>query len=270
MIYMINRNISIPKKTLINLFLSEFIRPSRALWSISESICIAPFLKEINVNSLILDLGCGDGRVSTITLNKYKKVVGVDINYFMAQKAKNKKCFESIIVADGHNLPFRSLTFDFVISRSTIYNINHLTELINEVQRIISSNGLFLFSTVSESFSRDIIPSFAHFIGQSYSNRIIQASNIYSSSKWISLVKKQGFKNIKISYFLHSNTAKIWFLLDIFSVVLSFFRLSDGTTGLIRKKYANLRCFFFSTLFNAIIQSSNSGGGLLIYVKKKS
>jgi len=65
---------------------------------------------------LTLDIGCGTGYHSRILKNNHHKVVCADISFEMVKKAKINENGDFYIVANIEKLPFKTNTFDNVIS----------------------------------------------------------------------------------------------------------------------------------------------------------
>ena len=66
----------------------------------------------------ILEVGCGDGRISNI-INKKYNVTSIDINQTKIQEVSAKK-----IIADISNLPIKNDTYDLVISAEVIEHLD--------------------------------------------------------------------------------------------------------------------------------------------------
>ena len=79
---------------------------------------IAFVLNKISADDIVLDLGCGYGRVAFRLSEKAKKVVGIDIskdNIKLAKKSigNNKRC--EFYTMDAIDLKFDNNSFDMVI-----------------------------------------------------------------------------------------------------------------------------------------------------------
>ena len=78
--------------------------------------------KNLTKNSLVLELGCGGGRL-TLSINDYaKKVIGIDFSKELIKQAKAnaKKPNIEYKVMDGEKIRFDSETFDMVVSHAVI------------------------------------------------------------------------------------------------------------------------------------------------------
>ncbi|MFA4852621.1 MAG: class I SAM-dependent methyltransferase [Bacteroidales bacterium] len=114
-------------------------------------------LDRTNADDIVLDLGCGYGRVSARLLKKAKSVAGIDIskeNIQLAEKfvgnAKNCKFYEM----DAIDLKFNDGVFDFVIciqNGISAFKVDP-ESLLKEAIRVTRRKGIILFSSYSEKF----------------------------------------------------------------------------------------------------------------------
>ena len=89
------------------------------------------FINDFPENSLILDLGCGNGRnmVYIKSLSCGYKVIGLDLSVRMLRLAKNKLGTQDFnkdsefILGDVIKLPFRDSVFDGIIFVATLHHL---------------------------------------------------------------------------------------------------------------------------------------------------
>ncbi|MEN8119743.1 MAG: class I SAM-dependent methyltransferase [Bacteroidota bacterium] len=117
-------------------------------------------LKRISKNDLVLDLGCGYGRVTTKLLKKAKRVIGIDIskdNIQLAKKIIGNSVDCEFYTMDAIDLKFADNYFDKVIcvqNGISAFKVNPL-KLIKESIRVTRKGGTILFSSYSEKFWDD-------------------------------------------------------------------------------------------------------------------
>jgi len=133
-------------------------------------------LDKIKPSDIILELGCGYGRVLQKLYKKAKKVVGIDISKSSLELAKkllkgNLNC--QLFQMSAINLEFPNNFFDIVIciqNGISAFNVDK-EDLIREAVRVTRKGGLVLFSAYSDKFWEErlkwfILQSEAGLIGE--------------------------------------------------------------------------------------------------------
>lgn len=98
---------------------------------------------KLDKSAQYLDIGCNDGIITKAfgKLFDLSNIYGLDICI-----PKTKLYIDNIKVYDGINIPFNENTFDFITILQTFHHIedNNLNKLIQDVSRVISTNGYLL------------------------------------------------------------------------------------------------------------------------------
>ena len=97
-------------------------------------------LLKINKKSIILDLATGSGDITKKILEEYNcQCIPYDSNMMMIKSAqkKLKKYNLSFINGDAENLPFKNLTFDYVIVSFGLRNFTNINNSLNEIFRVL-------------------------------------------------------------------------------------------------------------------------------------
>ena len=113
-----------------------------------------------NQDDLLLDLGCGYGRVSFRLLEKVNKIIGIDysennIRFAKELLGKNDKC--EFIKMNAADLKFENNSFDKVIciqNGISAFKVNPV-KLMSESIRVTKKGGMILFSSYSQKFWKD-------------------------------------------------------------------------------------------------------------------
>lgn len=86
----------------------------------------------------LLEIGAGSGYQLEMLRHKVGEALGVDIsesNYAEVRSA-------SVILYDGHHLPFDAQRFDIIFSSNTLEHIPHLEEIHQEFKRVLKPGGI--------------------------------------------------------------------------------------------------------------------------------
>jgi ubiquinone/menaquinone biosynthesis C-methylase UbiE len=161
---------------------------------IKKILRIAQFLPK---NGKILDAGCGIGHTTAIIklARQDLEVVGLDIRKFSTW-SEYRNFGVKFVRGNVEKLKFKECEFDAVISFGVMEHVN--TNLfLKEIYRVLKPNSYnFIFDlpnkfSLSESF-------FARFLQKILKRKIFYHEKMYTKNEIKILLKKHGFKNIKI------------------------------------------------------------------------
>lgn len=117
-----------------------------------ETDCLAFELNQISgipESGLVLDAGCGTGRYAAAWRQLFPSatVIGVDINDTILQTGLVDP--ESLVPINGNleALPFKSGSFDVVMSRGVIQHTSNPRQALSELLRVCKAGGIFYFYT---------------------------------------------------------------------------------------------------------------------------
>lgn len=117
-------------------------------------------MKKIKPSDMVLELGCGYGRVLEKLSSKAKTVIGIDTSYtslLLAQEilSNNPQCY--LLAMDAVKLGFTDRLFDkvFCIQNGiSAFGVDQ-RKLIEETMRVTCSGGKVFFSSYSDRFWKD-------------------------------------------------------------------------------------------------------------------
>lgn len=219
------------------------------------------------INMRILDLGCGNGKISNMLFNEIN--VGLDVVSEEAERAYNLPAYKSIVIADAREMPFKDDSFDIVFSNSVIEHIWGINNVLTEVSRILRNQGLFIFTVPSHKFSACLYFTTLFskiglsFLGHIYSkarNWQLNHFNVFDDLKWKRLLKEVSLNVIYKKYYLSHKEIYEWdkmcFLLRI--------------TKQLPFVHQKLKSSFYKKVQHLLAKEQNLtiGGGLLVVAKK--
>ncbi len=168
---------------------------------------LAPHLKEIPSDAIVLDIGCGDGKI-TADIAQFVpegKVVGIDISDSMLTWAKRQ-----YHVAEYPNLSFQkggflelenSSFFDWVVSFCALQHCSDKKKALSNIAKVLSPKGRLLI----------LVPTVQENIAWNQARQIVQTKEKwapywkgFSSRKFFScdyykkLLEETGFRVVKI------------------------------------------------------------------------
>lgn len=116
----------------------------------------------LNSQSILLDLGCGEGIFFMIFKKIFsircKNIIGVDINENELRKAAKLGVYNNLICCDARLLPFKDNSIEICISVSVLEHIPQYQKVLTEVERVLRYCSVF-YSTVvnAEIFSSNFV-----------------------------------------------------------------------------------------------------------------
>ncbi len=101
-------------------------------------------------SSLVLDAGCGYGRLSAQILDRYTgtRIVGVDGSQPMIEVAKGQLDPERFASVLGRmeSMPFRSASFEVVLCMGVMMHVEDELGVVQELARLVKPNGRLLLT----------------------------------------------------------------------------------------------------------------------------
>jgi ubiquinone/menaquinone biosynthesis C-methylase UbiE len=268
-----------PKKDCMLEMVELFDHPSTVLWRAVEARHILNLLSKITLGGPVLDLGCGEGMFSSTIFGRGKMDVGLDIFKDDIVKAKRLNSYKALIVADARALPFRCESFNVLFSNCVIEHIPRVDEVLSEVSRVLKSNGIFIFTVPSSSFSEYLFVSrLLRKIGlrkraRWYSeirNKLLSHYNIFDLAVWQHKLMNANFNVAEFRYYLSKNAVSIW---DFIALCIFAARRSGiFNFRILKLLLANSKgiriSIFKKILYKYYYQDCQIGGGLLIVAKR--
>lgn len=119
------------------------------IWRKSKHFALLPRL--IKRNGLMLDVGGGFGIITRFLSNSFiNNVYNLDVSLVML---KHSPCQN--ILGTGEVLPFRSNSFDYVVSCSVLECVTNKDAFLSECYRVLKRQGLFLLITARKGYLED-------------------------------------------------------------------------------------------------------------------
>lgn len=136
-------------------YASEFSNSRQFFWDELK------FLKEyVNSGNSVLDIGCGNGRLSDLFKNEDIDYTGVDFSKQLITIAKKERGKNGTFVqATALDLPFKDSSFDKVFSIAVLHHIpskEKRDRFISEAHRVLKPNGICVLTVWNTFQSRFI------------------------------------------------------------------------------------------------------------------
>ncbi|MEK7091303.1 MAG: class I SAM-dependent methyltransferase [Patescibacteria group bacterium] len=158
----------------------------------------------------VLDIGCGDGGISEIVFSHQIPLdVGVDNNPLVIARAKSRKIYHQVLLADAIKLPFKANTFSTVVSNSTFEHIPCDLKAVAEVSRVLRKSGNFIFTVP--------LPQFGKMVPKSVNDRLSHF-HYRSLREWKKLLAARNMFVVESKYYFPKLAMNKWYrLFSIFT-----------------------------------------------------
>ncbi len=108
----------------------------------------------LTANSGILDIGCGTGftLLELSTLVKKGKLTGIDLSAAMIDQARKKLqgiTNATVVQAEVEKIPFKSNSFDYVISTEAFHHFPNPQKALKEMKRVLKNQGRIIIADIS-------------------------------------------------------------------------------------------------------------------------
>lgn len=104
--------------------------------------------KNAGFNNRILDIGCGNGYVSSILISQ-NEVIGLDLSRLALMQAKMVGL--NTVLSDLTILPFKDRSFDVVLALDILEHLFDPVSLLKEANRVLRKDGILLISVPNAS-----------------------------------------------------------------------------------------------------------------------
>jgi SAM-dependent methyltransferase len=222
----------------------NLFQPATVLWRVYE---IEAVLRHVAFDGRILDLGCGDGTLSSAIFRGQKSctLVGLEPDPTDAEAARRSGIYTAVHCAPGDSIPEPDGAFDMVFSNSVLEHIPTIEPVLAEVGRVLRAGGRFVFTVPSEEFhaclsGKGPLPLLWRMRGQSVEESIdrrLQHHRYWSPEKWGQALKPLGFSTFLVNRYLPAPVVQAWERLSNMTGGLAFelFGRKTQTRGLQRR-----------------------------------
>ena len=115
-------------KNVYNIIAKDFSDTRYRPWS-----CVEKFLDSVKPNSLISDIGCGNGK--NMLYRKYCNFIGCDFSCELVKLCLEKNL--NVIEGDILNIPFNSALFDYTICIAVIHHLSTIEKRIKAIEELL-------------------------------------------------------------------------------------------------------------------------------------
>jgi ubiquinone/menaquinone biosynthesis C-methylase UbiE len=265
-------------------------QPATALWRAVE---IAMLVESGLPQGRGLDLGCGDGLLTSLVLEVCGKreLVGIDPDPAEIELARASGLYRELHVARGDALPVPDGSIDWVLSNSVLEHIPEITPVLAEVSRVLRTGGECIFTVPSTDFHKLLRgPAGSSENGAARDEYLRQVDKrcahvfYWDPARWKAELGRVGLELVEARPYMDQAQTRRWEAISRFTagiLVLAFrgrrrpieIQRSLGMRKAGRRMPAALAALVSSTLAAGVNLASvwpPVGSGLLLRAKKRS
>jgi len=268
---------ALPEKDWLSEMLNQFDHPSTVLWRAIEAKHVSNYISKINLGEkLILDLGCGEGKVSSIIFDDGVNIIGLDISKRDIIKAKGRGNYRELIIGDAQRLPFSDRSVDVMFSNSVLEHIPDMSMVLKEASRILQKNGKLVFTVPDDQLGNYLflyvlaeragLKGFARWY-RKRRNQLLNHFHCYSPKVWECKLNKADLSMVYANYYLSKSTVEVWdFLaLCVFFVRIFVRKIPSRILNRLLDRTKTLRISFFGRILRKYyLEKCNVGGALTV------
>ncbi len=192
---------------------------------------IEKYLNIVNTldkNSILLEVGSGDGNDANLINNSGITVIQSDISFEMVKLAKDNNKVNSktvYVVSDAEKIPCNDNSLDAIMIVATLHHLPSPINFFKEARRALSPGGLLIIGFEPNSWPYFVFYPFIRFV-----KKIIRLDRyIKSKHSGVSIgdSETEGFSYSDFKLFLNESNLelvkiqRIWFLLGFIHTILS-------------------------------------------------
>lgn len=114
------------------------------------------FYQGLELPGPVLDLGCGDGHFTSVAFD-HPLDVGLDPWWDPLLEARTRNAYRMLVRSDGAKVPFSDGYFASVVSNSVLEHIPHIDAVLEEIARVTSPGGRFVFCVPNHRFPASLL-----------------------------------------------------------------------------------------------------------------
>lgn len=127
------------------------IRWRRLTQAYAQTVQFRVVSKHSEVGSLILDIGCGEGKLAQQVFQNQRRVIGIDLSRNGIKIAKRLEPNVEFLVASATDLPFKRGIFDMAYLFGTLEYVTNPNYFLEDALNVVKQSGQVLFSVTSEN-----------------------------------------------------------------------------------------------------------------------
>jgi len=194
--------------------------PSLGLWRAAEVAA----LREQVYEHPVLDLGCGDGLVTSQVLSRVE--IGLDPDEKVLKRAAQIGIYERFEAVQAEEMRLPDASIGTVVSNSVLEHLPHLDGVLEAVARVLRPGGRLIFTVPTEAFSKWLVLPVARYAA--WRNGQLYHLHLRPVEWWVSHLERVGLKVEEVRPYLRHELVSTWDALELLQQIWVFHRRLVG------------------------------------------
>lgn len=182
--------------------LLERLGPSLGLWRAAE----VAVLRTQHYDRPILDLGCGDGLVTSLVVPAVD--IGVDPAPEVLRRAQRLGVYRCLEPLPIERLTLASASVGTVVANSVLEHIRDLPAVLGAAARLLRPRGRLIFTAPTEAFSAWLLLPFAGYA--TWRNAHYEHRNLWPVERWAHQLRQAGLSIVSVRPYLRRGLVAAW------------------------------------------------------------
>jgi len=211
----------------------------------------------------ILDLGCGDGLVTSQVLSRVE--IGLDPDEKALKRAAQSGVYERFEAMSAEEMQLPDESVGTVVSNSVLEHLPHLDAVLAVVARVLRPGGQLIFTVPTEAFSNWLVLPVARYAA--WRNSQLCHLNLWPVERWISHLERVGLEVEEVRPYLRHELVAMWDALELLQQIWVFHRRLISVVWQ-RVPPSILECMACWASY-IDLSSPTPGGGRLVVARKR-
>lgn len=187
--------------------LLDRLGPSLGLWRAAE----VAVLRTQTYEAPVLDLGCGDGIVTSLVLPHVD--IGVDPAREAIRRASYLRMYARLEAVSIENLAVPPGTIGTIVSNSVLEHIPDLPAVLRTAARLLRPRGRLVFTVPTEAFSGWLALPWSSY--GAWRNAHYHHRNLWTLEQWAHHLRHVGFTIVSVRPYLRRGIVTAWDTMEL-------------------------------------------------------
>jgi len=182
--------------------------PSQAFWRCLE----VRALRQVEYDRPILEIGCGDGRFSSLIFEEIDE--GIDVNPRSIEKCRRHtgRLYRTVRCQDARDLPNSDATFGTIYANCVMEHIPDIEAVLAGCSRALRPGGKLVMTVPLVRMNENLLFPWRWYAGMRQQQLV--HVNLFTQGKWEAVLRAAGFQRIEFRPYLSGEACRFWDSID--------------------------------------------------------